>query len=84
MEIIIRYKNRKHYSTLKKRYTSLEEMVERLKKDELFKIIEHKTEIDITSKVLKQALINTKMSESVVKKLLTGDYTVRHDKTLFF
>lgn len=84
MEIIIRYKNRKYYSTLKKRYTSLEEMVERLKEDELFKIIEHKTEIDITSKVLKQALINTKMSESVVKKLLTGDYTVRHDKALFF
>ncbi len=72
MEIILKYKNRKLYSKTKKGYVSLAEIITKIKNDELFQVIDYETNTDVTNQTLKQALINTKISNDTIIRIVLG------------
>ncbi len=73
METIKKFKNRKLYSKTTKSYVTLNYLVDKLRNRESFQVVEHGTNVDITNKTLKQALINVDLNEETVRKLLIGE-----------
>lgn len=73
METIKKFKNRKLYSKTTRGYVTLNYLVEKLRNKETFQVIEHGTNVDITNKTLKQALVNVELNDELVKKLLIGE-----------
>lgn len=73
METIKKFKNRKLYSKTTKSYVTLNYLVDKLRKNESFQVVEHGTNEDITSKTLRQALVTVELTDDAVKKLILGD-----------
>lgn len=72
METIKKYKNRKLYSKTQSKYVTLPYLVAKLKNKESFTVVNDKNE-DITSKVLKQALVDATLTDEQVKSILVGE-----------
>lgn len=73
METIKKFKNRKLYSKTKKSYVTLNYIVDKLRNKESFQVVEHGTNLDITSKTLKQALVTVNLSDDVVRRVILGE-----------
>jgi polyhydroxyalkanoate synthesis regulator protein len=73
METIKKFKNRKLYSKTTKGYVTLNYLVDKLRNRESFQVLEHGTNIDITSKTLKQALTTVDLTDDVVKRVILGE-----------
>jgi polyhydroxyalkanoate synthesis regulator protein len=73
METIKKFKNRKLYSKTTKSYVTLNYLVDKLRNKESFQVVEHGTNLDITSKTLKQALINVDLTDDVVRRVILGE-----------
>jgi polyhydroxyalkanoate synthesis regulator protein len=72
METIKKFKNRKLYSKTTKSYVTLNYLVDKLRNKESFQVVEHGTNLDITSKTLKQALVTVDLTDDVIKKIILG------------
>lgn len=57
MITLIKYDNRKIYSRELNRYVSHQELVENIRAGYEIKILEHKTDKDVTTEVLNQAIV---------------------------
>jgi polyhydroxyalkanoate synthesis regulator protein len=73
METIKKFKNRKLYSKTTKSYVTLNYLVDKLRNKESFQVVEHGTNLDITSKTLKQALVTVDLTDDVVKRVILGE-----------
>lgn len=73
METIKKFKNRKLYSKTTKSYVTLNYLVDKLRKKESFQVVEHGTNLDITNKTLKQALVTVDLSDDVVRRVILGE-----------
>lgn len=69
-ETLIRYSNRKTYSTTQKKYVNLAYLMQKLKSDEDFVVTEHKSGTDVTSKVIRQAVASSDLTVEQIKKAL--------------
>lgn len=72
METIKKFKNRKLYSKTTKGYVTLNYLVDKIKRNESFQVVEHGTNNDITAKTLKQALTTVELADDVVRKVILG------------
>lgn len=70
METIKKFKNRKLYSKTTKSYVTLTYLVDKLKRNESFQVIEHNTNLDVTHKTLKQALTTVDLTDDTVRNIL--------------
>lgn len=70
METIKKFKNRKLYSKTTKGYVTLNYLVDKIKRNESFQVLEHRTNNDITAKTLRQALVVSNVSDDQVRKLI--------------
>lgn len=75
METIKKFKNRKLYSKTTKGYVTLNYLVDKIKRNESFQVVEHGTNLDVTAKTLKQALTSVELSEDVVRKVILSNGT---------
>ena len=73
METIKKFKNRKLYSKTTKGYVTLNYLVDKLRNKESFQVLEHGTNLDITNKTLKQALVTVELSDDIVKRVILGE-----------
>jgi polyhydroxyalkanoate synthesis regulator protein len=73
METIKKFKNRKLYSKTTKSYVTLNYLVDKLRNKESFQVVEHGTNLDITSKTLKQALVTVDLTDDVVRRVILGE-----------
>lgn len=73
METIKKFKNRKLYSKTTKGYVTLTYLVDKIKRNESFQVVEHGTNNDITAKTLKQALATVELSDDVVRSVIIGN-----------
>jgi len=73
METIKKFKNRKLYSKTTKSYVTLNYLVDKLRNRESFQVVEHGTNLDITNKTLKQALVTVDLSDDVVRRVILGE-----------
>ena len=73
METIKKFKNRKFYSKTTKSYVTLNYLVDKLRNKESFQVVEHGTNLDITSKTLKQALVTVDLNDDVVRRVILGE-----------
>jgi polyhydroxyalkanoate synthesis regulator protein len=73
METIKKFKNRKLYSKTMKSYVTLNYLVDKLRNKESFQVVEHGTNVDITSKTLKQALVTVEMTDDVIRRVILGE-----------
>ena len=73
METIKKFKNRKLYSKTTKGYVTLNYLVDKIKRNESFQVVEHGTNTDITAKTLKQALATVELSDDVVRSVIIGN-----------
>ena len=73
METIKKFKNRKLYSKTTKGYVTLNYLVDKLRNKESFQVVEHGTNLDITSKTLKQALVTVDLTDDVVRRVILGE-----------
>lgn len=72
MEIIKKYNNRKLYSTKISKYVDLAYILDLVKTNQRFQVIENKTETDITSREMKKALSLLPMDQSLMETLIRG------------
>jgi polyhydroxyalkanoate synthesis regulator protein len=73
METIKKFKNRKLYSKTTKGYVTLNYLVDKIKRNESFQVVEHGTNNDITAKTLKQALTTVELADDVVRSVILGN-----------
>ena len=73
METIKKFKNRKLYSKTTKGYVTLNYLVDKIKRNESFQVVEHGTNLDVTAKTLKQALTSVELSEDVLRKVILSN-----------
>jgi len=73
METIKKFKNRKLYSKTTKSYVTLNYLVDKLRNKESFQVVEHGTNVDITNKTLKQALVTVDLTDDVVRRVILGE-----------
>lgn len=73
METIKKFKNRKLYSKTTKGYVTLTYLVDKIKRNESFQVVEHGTNNDITAKTLKQALTTVELADDVVRSVILGN-----------
>lgn len=73
METIKKFKNRKLYSKTTKGYVTLTYLVDKIKRNESFQVVEHGTNTDITAKTLKQALTTVELTDDVVRKVILSN-----------
>lgn len=73
METIKKFKNRKLYSKTTKSYVTLNYLVDKLRNKESFQVVEHGTNIDITSKTLKQALVTVDLTDDTIRRVILGE-----------
>lgn len=73
METIKKFKNRKLYSKTTKGYVTLTYLVDKIKRNESFQVVEHGTNVDITAKTLKQALTTVELTDDVVRSVILGN-----------
>jgi polyhydroxyalkanoate synthesis regulator protein len=69
-ETFVRYANRKTYSTSQSKYVNLDYLLQKLKNSEDFTVTEKETGIDITAKVVRQAVATSDLSLAQIKAAL--------------
>ncbi len=69
-ETFVRYANRKTYSTSQSKYVNLDYLLQKLKNSEEFTVTEKETGIDITAKVVRQAVATSDLSLAQIKAAL--------------
>jgi polyhydroxyalkanoate synthesis regulator protein len=69
-EIFVRYANRKTYSTSQSKYVNLDYLLQKLKNSEDFTVTEKETGVDITAKVVRQAVATSNLSVEQIKVAL--------------
>jgi polyhydroxyalkanoate synthesis regulator protein len=72
MEKIKKYKNRKLYSTTASKYVTLPYLINKLRNKEPFTVVDSNN-ADVTSKVLRQALATSGITDETVRKILVGE-----------
>jgi polyhydroxyalkanoate synthesis regulator protein len=70
MELIVKYRNRKLYSTKTQAYTTLPELLKKVKNSEAFTVVDHKTKEDITLKCVRSALTHSDLSIDEIRGVL--------------
>ena len=70
--IIKKYKNRKMYSKVLKRYVNLEEIREIIEKGQNITVENHVGK-DVTNEVLKQVLIKTEINTETLNDIIRGE-----------
>jgi polyhydroxyalkanoate synthesis regulator protein len=70
METIKKFKNRKLYSKTTKSYVTLNYLVDKIKRNESFQVVEHGTNLDITANTLRRALTTVDLTDDIVRKVL--------------
>jgi len=73
METIKKYKNRKLYSSTQSKYVDVKYLISKLRNKESFTVVDATSNVDITGKVLKQALTQASLTDEAVKKILMGE-----------
>jgi polyhydroxyalkanoate synthesis regulator protein len=73
METIKKFKNRKLYSKVTKGYVTLTYLVDKIKRNESFQVVEHGTNVDITAKTLRQALTTVDLTDDVIRRVILGN-----------
>lgn len=73
METIKKFKNRKLYSKTTKGYVTLTYLVDKIKRNESFQVVEHGTNLDVTAKTLRQALTSVELSEDILRKVILSN-----------
>jgi polyhydroxyalkanoate synthesis regulator protein len=73
METIKKFKNRKLYSKTTKSYVTLNYLIDKLRNKEAFQVVEHGTNVDITNKTLKQALVTVEISNEDIRRVVLGE-----------
>jgi len=75
MEVIKKYNNRKLYSTTLSKYVPQEYLLDLVKTDQKFQVIDNDTKRDITKKALQSALNKLPLSMKMLRDLVKGvDY----------
>lgn len=72
MEVIKRYNNRKLYSMKISKYVDLAYILDLVKTNQRFQVIENKTKSDVTSKELKKALSLLPLEKGLMETLIRG------------
>lgn len=72
MELIVKYGNRKLYSTVEKKYLSLLDILERYEEGRNIQIQNHKSKENITTRTILQAIVFFS-DEAVCEKLLRNN-----------
>jgi polyhydroxyalkanoate synthesis regulator protein len=75
METIKKFKNRKLYSKTTRGYVTLNYLVDKIRRNESFQVVDHVTNEDITTNTLKQALILVNLTQESVKKIIIENGT---------
>jgi polyhydroxyalkanoate synthesis regulator protein len=73
MEIIMKYNNRKLYSTAVSAYVSLDYIVELVKSNQKFQVIESSSKLDITKKILRSTMSDLPLSLETMTMLIRGN-----------
>lgn len=73
METIKKFKNRKLYSKTIKGYVTLNYLVDKIKRNESFQVVEHGTNADVTAKTLRQALTTIDLSDDLIRKVIISN-----------
>lgn len=60
-EVVIKYKNRKLYSTTLSRYVTADYVLKRSQERKDVKVLEHKTNVDLTQRVILRAELEDKL-----------------------
>ena len=79
MELITKFSNRKLYSKKLKSYVKLEYLIDKVKKEESFKVICHKTNNDVTLNCIKKAIgtVDLNLNEKLLKEVIkSSEYVV--------
>jgi polyhydroxyalkanoate synthesis regulator protein len=72
MEIIKRYKNRHLYSTTLSKYISLDYILDLVKSNQKFQVIETGSKKDVTSDIIRQSMIKLDLNKSDMIVLIKG------------
>ena len=72
MEVIKKYNNRKLYSTTLSRYVPQEYLLDLVKTNQKFQVIDNDSKKDITKKALQSALIKLPLSMKILTDLVKG------------
>ena len=73
METIKKFKNRKLYSKTTRGYVTLNYLVDKIRRNESFQVLEHGTNLDITAKTMRQALTTVELTEDVMRKVILSN-----------
>ena len=69
-KLVIKYKNRKLYDSEQHTYITLAHLVEFVKRDIAFKVMERETRKDVTAVALREALVYVEVPTTTLIKML--------------
>lgn len=70
-ETLVRYSNRKTYSTTQSKYVNISYLLKKLASNEDFTVTDYETGNDITNQVVRQAVATSDLTVEQIKKALT-------------
>ena len=73
METIKKYNNRKLYSTKTSSYVTLEYILDLVRTRQKFRVVENKSQNDITTKTIQSSLTELPMDLGTLHKLIRGE-----------
>ena len=73
METIVKYGNRKLYSKTTRCYVDLPYVVDLVKTDQNFEVIDHKSKENITKQTIKSSLLTVDLSVETMVSLIRGN-----------
>jgi len=73
METIKKYSNRKLYSTKTSSYVTLEYILDLVRTRQKFRVVENKSQNDITTKTIQNSLTELPMDLGTLHKLIRGE-----------
>lgn len=79
-KIIKRYRNRKLYDTKQSCYVTLNDIAKMIRKNELIRVIDNSTKMDITASTLTQIIFETEKKIGIYPPLQTLRQIIQHEK----
>ena len=73
METILRYNNRKLYSTMGNSYVTLDYIMDLVRTNSKFQVLDHGSKEDITKKTLKAAISRLDLPQDKLVSLIKGE-----------
>ncbi len=73
MEIIKKHPNRKLYSTAVSSYVSLSYILNLVKTNQKFQVIDNNSKVDITTKTIRASMVDLPLSLETMKMLIRGN-----------